>query len=171
MRKLRRKEIVPLLKALFVREEYTPEYKEILFSGYASNYWWRIMEEIENFAFTTKRGRKAKVLISDYPKIAALAEKLVPVCEKLLETLEGKTKHTIKEVLEFLKTDYPKPSAFLLAHLQQLEKALANNKFMKRRKTLKGRARLLAAGLAGADYGLTLFMSASIAGQGKRHPA
>ena len=107
MRKLERKEIVPLLKASFVDKEYSQEHKEVLFSGHASHYWWVIMEEIERFSFVTRRGRKAKVLISDYPKIAALAEKSVPVCEKLLEAKKAKTKHTTREILEFLETDYP----------------------------------------------------------------
>ena len=55
--------------------------------------------------------------------------------------------------------------------MAQLEKALSDKKFMGRRRTLSGRARLLAAGLAGSDFGLTLLMSASIAGQGKQHTA
>jgi len=42
---------------------------------------------------------------------------------------------------------------------------------MERRKTLRGRARLLAYGVAGADFGLALSTSAAIAAQGKRNPA
>ena len=171
MRKLERKEIVPLLRAFFIGKEYSQEHKEVLFSGRASHYWWEIMEIIERLAFATKKGRKVKVSINDYPTIALLAEQLVPVCKKLLEAQKAKTKDTTREILEFPKTDYPKPCAFLLSHLLSLEKALANKRFMERRKTLAGRARLLAAGLAGADYGLSLLMSVSIAAQGKRHPA
>ncbi len=171
MRKLERKELVPLLKALFIREGYTLEHKEELFSGHASHYWWQIMEEVEKFVFHTRKGRKPKAALSDYKKIAALAEELVPVCEKLLGELESETKHTIGEILEFLRKDYPKPCAFLLAHLPALESALVNKKFMERRKTLRGRARHLAYGLAGTDYGLSLSTSASIAAQGKRNPA
>ena len=170
MRKLERKELVPLLKAFFIREGYTLEHKEELLSGYASHYWWQIMEEIEKYVFSTRKGRKPKALLADYGKIATLAEELVPVCEELLRRLEAETKHTIKEILEFLKTDYPRPSIFLLSQLPQLESALTNKKFLERRKTLRGRARLLANGLAGAGFGLKLSSSAAIAAQGKRHP-
>jgi len=170
MRKLERKELVPLLSSFFLREGYTLEHKEELFSGYASHYWWQIMEEIERSVFFTRKGRKAKAALSDYKKIAALAEELVPVCDRLLTELKGGTKHTTREILEFLRTDYRKPCDFLLAHLPQLESALANKKFLERRKTLRGRARLLANGLAGAGFGLKLSSSAAIAAQGKRHP-
>ena len=168
MRKLERKEIVPVLKIMFIRDGYTRQHATELESGMPSHLWWQIMEEIEKFVFLKKRGRRAKILTSDYPKIAALADELFPVCEQLLETLDGKTKHTIQEILGFLKMDHPKAASFLLAHVGQLQKALANTKFMERRKTLTGRARLLAAGLAGSDFGLTLLNSASIAEQGKR---
>ena len=166
--RLDRKEIVPLLKTYFLRENYSKNHAEELFNGFASNLWWRITEEIEKHVFTIKRGRKAKAQLTDYNKIGALADELIPVCEKLLSQLEEKTKHSVKEILEFLKTDHQKPCTFLLSHLQQLESALANNKFLERRKTLNGRARLLAYGMAGADFGLKLSTSAALAEQAKR---
>lgn len=122
MRKLERKDIVPLLRAFFIRKDYTQGHREELFGGHASHYWWEIMEEIEKFSFPTRKGLRAKVLMSDYPKIAALAEQLVPVCERLLEAEKSKTKRTTREILEFLKADYPTPCAFLLAHLASLKK-------------------------------------------------
>ena len=171
MKKLERAHLVPLLTEYFIQDNYTAKHKEELFSGYASNLWWGIMEEIEKFVFQTKKGRKAKIILEDYGKISVLADELFPVIEKLLTELEGKTKHSVKEILEFLITDYPKPCKFLLTHLAQLEKALSDKKFLQRRKTLKGRARILAQGIAGANYGLKLSTSAAIAGQGKRSPS
>ena len=112
LERLERNAIVPLLKAYFLSENYTKDHAEELFSGYASNLWWRIMEEIEKHVFLIKKGRKAKATLTDYKKIAVLAEELIPVCEKLLSQLEAKTKRSIKEILEFLKADYPKPCDF-----------------------------------------------------------
>jgi hypothetical protein len=171
MRKLKKKEIVPLLTSYFLREEYTEKHREELFSGHASQYWWQIMEEIEKFVFSTKKGRKARAELKDYGRIAQRAEELVPVCEELLGKVDGKTKNTAKEILEFLKKDHPEPCEFLLTHLSHLESALSNENFLGRRRTLSGRARLLAYGMAGADFGYELSTSAAIAAQGKRRPS
>jgi hypothetical protein len=114
------------------------------------------MEELEEHVFQVKKGRKAKAILADYKKIAALAEELVPVCEELLGKLEGGTKNTVREILEYVRKDHPKSCTFLLGHLPQLESALENKKFLGRRKTLRGRARLLANGLAGEGVNRTV---------------
>lgn len=118
--------------------------------------------------FPAKRGRKPKIRKRDYPKIADWAEKLVPVCQKVLEGLESKSRHTIAEILEFEKADHSEACTFLLHHLGRFEKLLEDQKLLNQVATIDARARLIADAMAGADYELSFRTSIQRAREGRR---
>jgi hypothetical protein len=101
--------------------------------------------------FTAKRGRKPKARRLDYRKIGMI----YPVCLRLLTELRFETpNYSVRELLEHLKQDDPEACNFLLRHLARFESTLKDKRLLKRAIRIESRARLLADGMAGADYGL-----------------
>jgi hypothetical protein len=119
-------------------------------------------------SFKMQQGRPAKLNPSDYPRLAARADSLFPLTHKILNELAQGTKKTLLELLTFWRTDYPEAAPFLLSFCDQFERAVADQGLQKRRKTLPGRARLLADALAGAEFGLTLKTSIERVGEVRR---
>ena len=119
--------------------------------------------------FTAKRGRKPKARRLDYRKIGMWGDKLYPVCLRLLTELRFETpNHSVRELLEHLKQDHPEACNFLLRHLARCESTLKDKRLLKRAIRIESRARLLADGMAGADYGLKARTSIERAREGRR---
>lgn len=118
--------------------------------------------------FPTKPGPTPKAARREYPKMAQLGDRLAPVCEIVLSELQKETKHTVKEILDFVALDHPAEAAFLLKFLARFESALKDEKLASRAKGLKARARLMADAMAGAEYGLELRTSLERTREGRR---
>lgn len=100
--------------------------------------------------FKGKQGRVVKLALGHYEYLADRADSLYPVLLYVLRERNG-TSHTIAELLEFLFADYPIPVAYLQRHIDSLDEALRNPKYLKGAKRIETRARPLAAGLAGCE--------------------
>jgi hypothetical protein len=83
---------------------------------------------------------------------------LEPAILKLL-TLP-KTSRTLDEALDYLKKDHPQACEFLSRHIGQFQQAMEDPSLLNRaKKNMKGRARVLAEAMAGADHKLTFSTS------------
>lgn len=118
--------------------------------------------------FPSKRGAKAKATHRDYPKIAKLADELYPVCLTVVTELRTRKNHSVQECLERCKKEFPDECGFLLAHLLSFESALDDERLRHRAKGSESFARLVADGIAGADYGLEPRTSIERAREGRR---
>ena len=87
------------------------------------------------------------------------ADLLRPAVTALLTQLQ-QTKHSVSEILEYLRKDHPEASEFLLGHVNRLQLALNDPKVLRRaQKRISARARVLADAMAGTDFGLTFSTS------------
>lgn len=118
--------------------------------------------------FPAKRGAKAKIAGREYPKIAKLAEKLYPVCLTVVTELRTRKNPSVQESLERCKREFPEECAFLLAHLPSFDSALSDEGLRQRAKGTESFARLVADGIAGADYELEPRTSIERVREGRR---
>jgi len=116
--------------------------------------------------FSSHRGAKPKLPPGKYSEALETAELLEPA---MLKLLDPQTSHTLVETLQYLQKDHPKACEFLLRHITLLQQAL-NDPGLSRRATKRigARARVLAAALAGADYGLSFSTSVERVRQARR---
>lgn len=118
--------------------------------------------------FKGQRGPKPKIPKRDYPKLAARGDQLKPVIHKLLVELASGTKRAVSELFEFWKVDHAEACNFLLHHISRLERALKDQRLLKRATRIEARAALLADALAGSDYGLRFRTSIERTREGRR---
>lgn len=118
--------------------------------------------------FPAKRGAKAKIAGRDYPKIAKLAGKLYPVCLTVVTELRTRKNLSAQECLERCEKEFPEECGFLLAHLRSFESALNDERLRQRAKGSESFARLVADGMAGAEYGLEPRTAIERAREGRR---
>jgi len=103
-------------------------------------------------------GAKPKILLEQYPVLLETAEMLRPAILKFLAI--PKTSRTLGETLSYLKKDHRQACEFLCRHIVQFQRALDDPKLRNRaKKSIKGRARVLAEAMAGSDYQLTFSTS------------
>lgn len=118
--------------------------------------------------FSFQRGPTTKLPPSKYRDALRTADTLRPCIASLLSEMEADTKHSLREMLEYRKTDFLKASAFLLKHLSSFETALKDEKLRARGKKPATRARVLADALAGSGYRLSFRTSYDRVGQARR---
>jgi hypothetical protein len=117
--------------------------------------------------FSSHRGAKPKLPTGKYAEARETADLLEPAILKLLEI--PRTSRTLIEILQFLRKDHPKACEFLVSHVTFVQQALDDPGLLKRaKKRIKNRAGVLAAALAGADYGLSLRTSLERVRQARR---
>jgi hypothetical protein len=103
-------------------------------------------------------GAKPKLPSDRYSVILEAAASLEPTILKLLTLPE--TSRSLGEALDYLKKDHPQACDLLSRHIEQFQRALADPSLLKRaKKNIKGRARVLAEAMAGADHQLTFSTS------------
>jgi len=103
-------------------------------------------------------GATLKLPSDQYSVILEAAALLEPAILKLL-TLP-KTSRSLGEALDYLKKDHPQACNFLSHHIGQFQQALADPSLLQRaKKNIKGRSRVLAEAMAGADHDLTFSTS------------
>lgn len=162
-----RKRLLKLLKAQFVRNPILRAHERALLSlGDPAILRKGFLEVAKQFSGGP--GRTALIEVSEYQKLAAIAEELYPVILKLLQELDRGTKRTIQELLEFWQPDYPTACSFLLRKLSRLQEGLNTRVLPRPAKKLQTRARVLSEALAGSKYGLTFSTSSERVRQGKR---
>lgn len=102
-------------------------------------------------------GAIPKLRVDDYAVIVKVAELLEPAILKVL--MLPQTSRTLAEALNYLKKDHPQACNFLTRHIGRFQDALTDPVLLQRSRKNKGRARVLAEALAGADYDLTFSTS------------
>lgn len=103
--------------------------------------------------FSFRPGMKAKIPVSQYPHLVKTADLLQPGILSLLKL--PSTSHTLPERLRYLKSDHPEACKFLTVHVDRFQEALDSSVLLQRaKKSIEGRARVLAEALAGSGYGL-----------------
>jgi hypothetical protein len=103
--------------------------------------------------FTFYSGAKAKIPVSQYPHLIKTAEVLKPAILSFLKL--PRTTRTLSERLHYLTKDHPKACRFLTVHIDRFKEALDSSVLLQRaKKSIGGRARVLAEALAGSDYKL-----------------
>lgn len=103
-------------------------------------------------------GAKPKISLEQYPELLETAERLRPALLKFLAI--PKTSRTLGETLSYLKKDHRRACEFLSRHIVHFQRALDDPKLRNRaKKSIKGRARVLAEAMAGSDYQLTFSTS------------
>ncbi|MHB8487390.1 MAG: hypothetical protein ACYDCM_16880 [Candidatus Acidiferrales bacterium] len=118
--------------------------------------------------FSAKRGAKAKATRQDYARIAMIADEVYPVCLRIVTELKSGASPSVQQFLEQLTQDFPEACKFLQAHLSKFESVLRDKRLQERGKRIESFARLVADGVAGADYGLEPRTSIERAREGKR---
>lgn len=118
--------------------------------------------------FPAKRGAKAKATRRDYPIIARIADGLRPVCLRIVGEMRSQTRDTVRQLLQRFNPEFPEACEFLLAHISQFESVLRNQGLRTRAKGVESFARLVADGVAGADYELEPRTSIERAREGRR---
>lgn len=111
-----------------------------------------------NQTFTFSPGAKRKLPAAQYARLLETAESLEPAILQLLNM--PKTSRTLREVLLYLKKDHPKVCEFLTSHIARLQEALDDTPlFLRAKRDLGSRARVLAEALAGSEFQLTFSTS------------
>jgi len=118
--------------------------------------------------FSAKRGAKPKATRRDYLRIATLGDQLYPACLKMVAELRSSKHHSVQYLLEHWEQEFPEACAFLLSHLSHLDATLSDKRLRKRAKRIESFARLVADGMAGADYGLEPRTAIERAREGRR---
>lgn len=108
--------------------------------------------------FNSEPGAKPKLRREQYPVLLETVGMLQPAILKLLAI--PKTSRTLGETLHYLKKDYPEAFEFLSRHIERFQRALDDPTLRDRaKKSVEGRARVLAEAMAGANYQLTFSTS------------
>jgi len=109
-------------------------------------------------------GAKPKLPSDRYPAVLETAELLELAILKFL--MLPKTSRTLGEALDYLKKDHRQACEFLRRHIGQFQQALADLKLQEQAKrNIKGRARVLAEAMAGADHNLAFSTHANLSGE------
>jgi hypothetical protein len=122
-----------------------------------------------NSKFGFRSGGRTKITARELYDILNRAEQLRPAIEKILKELSSNTSHTLEEILEYCRKDYPETCNFLSLHIQFFRQAF-NDKSVLRRATkrISARARALADAMAGTEYGLAFSTSIERVGAARR---
>jgi hypothetical protein len=113
-----------------------------------------------NSKFGFRGGGRTKITLEDFDKILNRAEQLRPAIEKILKELSSQTSHTLEEILEYCRKDYPQACDFLSLHVQRFQQAFNDRRVGNRAtKRISARAGALADAMAGTDYGLAFSTS------------
>jgi hypothetical protein len=120
--------------------------------------------------FKGRQGRPSDVTAVG-KELAAFAEKkLAPAILNVLQSQERGTRYSLQELLDIATRDYPEASSFLLRHVALFEKAINDEKLLRRGKQLQTRAQVLADAMAGADYGLKFSTSMKRVSEARKRP-
>jgi hypothetical protein len=110
--------------------------------------------------FAFRSGGSTKITRHQFDKILSRAEQLRPAIEKILKELSSHTSHTLEEILEYCRKDYPQACDFLSLHIQRFQQAFNDRRVVNRAtKRISARAGALADAMAGTDYGLAFSTS------------
>jgi hypothetical protein len=113
-----------------------------------------------NSRFDFRSGGQNKIARSQFDRILDRAEQLRPAIQKILNELSSSSSHTLEEILEYCRKDYPEACAFLLGHIQRFQQAFNDKRIANRAiKRVPARARALADAMAGTDYQLAFSTS------------
>lgn len=108
--------------------------------------------------FNSEPGAKPKIPREQYAVLLKTVGMLQPAILKFLAI--PKTSRSLGETLHYLKKDYPQACEFLSRHIERFQRALNDATLRNRaRKSIEGRARVLAEAMAGANYQLTFSTS------------
>ncbi len=118
--------------------------------------------------FKGARGIPARIELTEYQTLAALADRLTPACEKILEDVKAAPNRSLTAIVEECRKEYPEAGTFLLRHMERLKSALEDRELLRRARKNDTRARLLADAMAGAEYDLKLRTSIERARTGRR---
>lgn len=119
-----------------------------------------------------KQGPQPKLSPSTGKELVSRADSLYPVLLRVLRDLEGGTKHSAVEMLDFLRADYEGPVIYVRRHILKLEEVLRNPpKHLASAKRIETRAKLLAEGLAGCDDEYSFNTSVEKVRQARRRSA
>ena len=170
LERMDREKLVGLVKSEFLKDPLTKEQAHTLLTVDLGALMRNALQEGTR-KFAAKRGRKPKAGRRDYVQIARWGDKLYPVCLRVLSELKSGTHRSVREHLELSKQDFPEAVTFLLHNLARFESTLKDKRLRKRAIRIESLARLLADGMAGADYGLTSRTSIERAREGRRMTA
>lgn len=162
-----RKRSIELVKAICFEYPPTPDHFDSFVKGDFSGSMRKAIEQLAR-QFTATRGRKRKVQRSQYREIAERGDSLYPVCLKIVIELRSSKHRSVSTLLQLWQDEFPNACPFLLSHLSRLEAALNDKRLGKRAKQIEPFARLIADGIAGAEYGLTARTSIERAREGRR---
>lgn len=102
---------------------------------------------------TFSPGVQPKIRAMDYKRLVDVAQLLEPAILHLIKL--PTTKRTLSENLGYLKKDHARACKFLSRYVAQLQRALDDTTlFLRAKKHLPSRARVLAEALAGSEYEL-----------------
>jgi hypothetical protein len=110
--------------------------------------------------FGFRVGGKTKLAPNQYARTLERAEQLRPAIEKILKEQASDTAHSLPEILQYCKKDYPKACDFLALHLRRFQQAFNDKRVLNRAtKRTSAKALALADAMAGTDYGLAFSTS------------
>ena len=154
-----REVLVPHTKEWAVAARLTDEQMRLLLKIGTSSFL-RQSHKLLGSKFRFHRGPTPKLAPSQYHKALKRAEQLRPAIEKVLTELAPPTAHTLPEILEYCKKDYPEACEFLVRHLQRFQQAFNDKRVMRRAtKRISAKARVLADAMAGTDHKLAFSTS------------